>query len=143
MSSVESAWIALDKAVEELANAAQNLRKALREFILSLGITVSTSTEENYAIPSEYASALDDLLTVANSGMPATVIGDVLENTIDTIKEKAGAVYDFLSTTIKNIIDTIKTIVENIQKMMEGVYALLTDPAKFGEFLLNAIEEIW
>ena len=88
MSSVESAWIALDKAAEELANAAQNLRKALREFILSLGVTVSTSTGENYAIPSEYASALDDLLTVANSGMPATVIGDVLENTVDTIKEK-------------------------------------------------------
>ena len=88
VSSVESAWIALDKAVEELANAAQNLRKALREFILSLGATVPAPSKDNYTIPTEYAPALDDLLKLANSGMPATVIGDVLENTIETIKEK-------------------------------------------------------
>ena len=51
--------------------------------------------------------------------------------------------YDYLTTTIKTIIDTIKTIVENIQTMMEEVYNLLTDPTKFGEFLLDAIEKIW
>jgi len=27
--------------------------------------------------------------------------------------------------------------------MMRDVWSLLTDPAKFGEFLLNAIEKIW
>ena len=67
----------------------------------------------------------------------------IIKTTIESVKEKASVVYDFLSTTIKAIIDTIKEVVENIQKMMEEVYTLLTDPARFGEFLLKAIEKIW
>ena len=44
---------------------------------------------------------------------------------------------------IKTAIDTIKAVIDEINKMMAKVYEMLTDPSKFGEFLLKAMEAVW
>jgi len=52
-------------------------------------------------------------------------------------------VYDYITTTIKNILDVIKEIIDNILEKVEEIYNILTNPEKFADFLLNALEKIW